>query len=307
MWKIITLIVVVVYTYFHFQENYTDTKPKPQPPPPAACDATTTITGKSHNILGSSINVRTGAGVNFERVVNKKASENTRNTAYVSINDTLTVYEECTKGDWSWVRVTDPEHLGHSYRGWVSSQFVDKGQDLGDDPYARKISSTAIPPFTAENFPTYSVKYRSRLSEMDNFRRKAAEMAVDSGKCDYVLMSALSDSRSTINHLKFWVDCKNESRIYLDEFEIKNKTPARTQKESSWDKRDAIMACWDMIEERTISHKVKRTSSYKAPTTHNVVISVDFDALNAYGVKIPYAAKCYFPPNEAGTIEVRSR
>jgi len=49
------------------------------------------------------------------------------------------------------------------------------------------------------------------------------------------------------------------------------------------------------------------TSFYKAPATHNVVLNMDFDARNAFGVEIPYTAKCHFTPGEVGSIEIHPR
>ena len=64
-------------------------------------------------------------------------------------------------------------------------------------------------------------------------------MAVDSGKCDFIEIAELSDSKSTLKHLHFWVDCGNGERIRLDEFEIKAKGSVLTQKEKAWDEASA--------------------------------------------------------------------
>lgn len=280
---------------------------------PPACDATTIITGKKYNVLGSGINIRNGAGANFDKIINQKATSIMKTTHYISIDDTTTIFEECTKNNWSWVRVIDPDWLKNSHRGWVASKFIDKGQDIGGDKYARKISSSALSPYTIQGYPKTIKKYGSRIGEIETFRRKAAEMAVDSGKCDYVLMSELSDSKSSLNHLNFWVDCKNKQRIYLDEFQIKKSSSVLTQKEKSWDEKSALIACKNAIKDRALIpsevdiHTILGTSFYKAPITYNVVLQMDFDAKNALGVEIPYTAKCHFAPGEVGSIDIHSR
>jgi len=281
--------------------------------PPSACDSSTVITGKKYNVLGSGIIVRKGPGTNYDKIINQKATSILKTTQYISIDDTTTIYEECTKDGWSWIRVIDPDWLQNSHRGWVASKFIDKGQDIGGDKYARKISSSALSPYTIQGYPKTIKKYGTRIGEIETLRRKAAEMAVDSGKCDYVLISELSDSKSSLNHLHFWVDCKNKQRIYLDEFQIIKGSAVLTQQEKSWDKQSALIACQKAIKDRALIpsevdiHTILGTSFYEAPVTHNVVLNMDFDAKNALGTEIPYTAKCHFAPGEVGSIEIHPK
>jgi len=89
--------------------------------------------------------------------------------------------------------------------------------------YEPLISSFTLNPYTIEaGFPNLVEEYDSRMEEIYNYRRKAAEIALNGGHCDYVNYSEISDS-STIDSLVFWVDCDNGARIYLTEFEIDDK------------------------------------------------------------------------------------
>jgi len=281
--------------------------------PPSDCDGTTEIIGKKLGVIGSGIAIRSGPGTNFDNIINQKATSIMKTTQYISIDDTTTVFEECTKGDWSWVRVLEPDWLQDSHRGWVESKHLDKGQDIGDDKYARKISSSALSPYTEQGYPKTVSKYGSRLKEIETLRRKAAEMALDSGKCDFVLTSELSDSKSDLQNLNFWVDCKNGERVYLNEFQISKNSPILTQQEKSWTQESAMYACREAIKARALIpsevdiHAILGTSFYKAPTTHNVVLRMDFDAVNAFGKSIPYTATCHFAPGEVGEIEIQAR
>jgi len=138
-------------------------------------------------------------------------------------------------------------------------------------------------------------------------------MAVDSGKCDQAQIVELSDSKSTLQRLYFWVDCRNGERIYLDEFQIAAGATVKTQKEKAWTRSDAMNACSKAIKDRSLLpseldiHVILGTEFYQAPTTHNMVLHMDFDAKNAFGVKIPYTGTCYFPPGEVGSIEIQPR
>jgi hypothetical protein len=281
--------------------------------PPKACDGADQITGQQLKVVGDIVEIRTGPGKSHDAVINQKASRILETTIYAAIGDTTTVYEECVLGEWSWIRVTDPDYLSDSHRGWIPTSSLDKGQDLGGDPYARTISSYALTPYTKAQYPKTVQQYGSRLPEIEKMRRKAAEMAVDSGKCDQVQMVELSDSKSTLDHLHFWVDCRNGERIYLDEHQIAAGSPVKTQKEKAWTKDAALQACSQAIKDRALLpsevdiHVILGTEFYQAPTTHNMVLRMNFDAKNAFGAELPYTATCHFPPGEIGTIEISHR
>ena len=178
--------------------------------------------------------------------------------------------------------------------------------------YEERIQSYALLPYTEQGYPKTVREFRSRLPEIERYRRKIAEIALDSGKCDKVEMSELSTD-SSIRSLKFWVDCTNGQRIYLTEREIDSKTAPLTQEDKSWSRKDATKACQNAILDRALipgTVKIRSltgTRFYKAPLTHNVVMEVNFDAENAFGTKIPYSATCHFEPGKVGTIDIKMR
>ena len=88
------------------------------------CGASSTRTGKTYKVDGSDINVRTGPGISYDKIINQKASSILKKNIYVTIDNTVTVLEECTEGEWSKIRVTDPDWLSNSHRGWILSKFL---------------------------------------------------------------------------------------------------------------------------------------------------------------------------------------
>ena len=187
--------------------------------PPSDCNANTDITGEKLNVLGNEIFIREGPGSQHAKIVNEKATRALGKTHYISIDDTVTVYEECVKGDWSWIRVTTPDWLQDSHRGWVESKNLDKGQVLPGDSTARLVSKGALHPYTREHYPDTFAKYGSRINDIERYRKKAALKAASSPTCDFVTTSELS-GRSTIGNLQFWADCKNGTRIRFSEDEL---------------------------------------------------------------------------------------
>lgn len=89
-----------------------------------SCGSGSKKTGKSYKINGSEINVRKGPGTNFKKIINKKASDIFKTTHYITVDNSVTVFEECSKGKWSKIRVTKPDYLSQSHRGWVASKFL---------------------------------------------------------------------------------------------------------------------------------------------------------------------------------------
>lgn len=277
---------------------------------PPACDKTTTRTGRVRTLDADSVNVRSGPGTDYPKLVNKKASAALKGTHYITVDSSTVLFEECTKDGWSWIRVTEPDWLRESHRGWISSQFF---STVEDDSVKSKIAKAALAPYTKESYPKTIKQFGSRLEEIEQFRATLAEKAIESGKCDYVYMSELSNNRSTLNKLVFWVDCRNGERIYMTEEQLKAGDSAMTEKERAWDKTEATRACRQGIIDRALLpskvdiHTILGTSVSESDITHNVVVSMDFDAMNAMGVELPYTAKCYFEPGRLGNIELYRR
>lgn len=178
--------------------------------------------------------------------------------------------------------------------------------------YVNRIRPYAIDKYTSAQYPKTVAKYRSRLAEIEKLRRTAAERAIDSGKCDYVENVQLSDE-STLRSLKFFIDCANEKRIYLTDAELKSDGAVRTQDEKAWDEGKAIVACRQMVKGNAAIpssvdfHSFTGTSASTAKTLGNVEVLLDFDAKNAFGAEIGYTARCIFPPQRKGSIEISLR
>lgn len=184
---------------------------------------------------------------------------------------------------------------------------------VNTDKYAGKIEADALLPYTAKGgFEKTIRKYKPRLKEITTYRRQAAEKAIDSGKCDSVIASELSD-KSTLKNLNFWVDCNNGERIYLDENQLKNGGEVITQQELAVSKSDAMKACEKAIKSDSPFpssvdiHHLSGVSYYEAPTTHNVTLEIDFDAKNVLGNEVPQKAICNFPIGEDWSIKIEPR
>ena len=89
-----------------------------------SCGKESIRTGQTLKGTGSEILLRTGPSEKFEKIINQKASSLVGKTWFISIDKSVTVYEECTQSGWSKIRVTEPEWLRESHRGWVPSKAL---------------------------------------------------------------------------------------------------------------------------------------------------------------------------------------
>ena len=178
-----------------------------------------------------------------------------------------------------------------------------------------EIPDYALTPYTQDQYPKLFAAYGSRIDDVESLRRAAAEKAAASPTCDRVEIVGLSQERSSLSDLNFFVDCANSTRFRFSETELASvSSPALSESQKAWSESDARSACEDLIRRSaTIPTTVKihsflGTSVFKAPSTGNLVVTSDFDAKNAFGTEIGYQAKCYFKPGIAtGTVEIQQR
>lgn len=199
----------------------------------------------------------------------------------------------------------------------MASQLAEKNQydfeaEFSRSPYKDKIEKSSLRPYSEGGYPKTVKEFKARLNEVEMYRLKAAEKALASGKCDYVQISELS-TKSTLSNLMFFVDCSNGQRVRLTEREMDTDAKVLTQSDKAWSKELAIVACKAGIKDRvnypsTVKyHDILGLSYYKGIGTDNVVINLDFDAKNAFGLELEYTARCIFPPGEDGEIVITSK
>lgn len=177
-----------------------------------------------------------------------------------------------------------------------------------------EIADYALSPYTADQYPKLFAAFGGRIKDVERLRRIAAEKAAESPTCDRVEIVELSQGRSSLSDLNYFVDCANTTRFRFSEAELASARPAASESQKAWDEGEARSACADLIRQSaTIPtsvrvHSFLGTSVYKAPSTGNVVVTSDFNAKNAFGTEIGYRAKCYFEPGIAtGKIEISQR
>lgn len=181
--------------------------------------------------------------------------------------------------------------------------------------YAAKIRDYALSPYTKDTYPKTVAKFGSQLPEIEKLRRRAAEMAIDSGKCDSVELVEVSD-KATRKEPIFFIDCTNEQRIYLKKSEILAQKPVLTQQERAVPEDQALDMCeraarsktrHDLIPSSLDFHRIMGQSVRTVPQNGNVVVRLEFDGKNAFNAEYELAAHCIITPDRTLEINVGSK
>ncbi len=99
------------------------------------------------NIIGEGIVIRTGAGENFDKLINKKATEMLNETHYCTVDYTCKVIVEDTHDGWSKIRIVSPSHLSDSHRGWIPSNVI----DCEERDYSQKLDTASYEIITTQH------------------------------------------------------------------------------------------------------------------------------------------------------------
>lgn len=94
------------------------------------------------DIKGEEIPLRVGAGENFDKLINKKATEMLNETQYATVDYSVKVIVEEEKGDWSKIKVVEPEHLSASHIGWIPTKNIIKKSKANEQAKLEKLETS---------------------------------------------------------------------------------------------------------------------------------------------------------------------
>ncbi len=96
-------------------------------------------------------------------------------------------------------------------------ESIKNQQHIKDNP--SKYSPFAIPPYTDNKRPPVVEIFKSRLPEIERYRREAAEVVLARGDCGRVEGTELN-IKSKQDNLNFFVECSSGKQVYLSEKEL---------------------------------------------------------------------------------------
>lgn len=87
-----------------------------------------------YGIKGENIVIRNGPGENYEKLINEKASEALGKTDYITVDYSVKIIIQETNGDWSKIKVVDPDWLSNTHIGWIPTKciLIANAEDKGE-------------------------------------------------------------------------------------------------------------------------------------------------------------------------------
>lgn len=168
-------------------------------------------------------------------------------------------------------------------------------------------------PYEKSGFPKLAKKLGSSWARIQSLREAAAFKALESGRCDYVELSEVSDARTTKENIAVFVDCRNRERFYIAETDVAANGSAVAQSTKTIGRAQAIEACAQAARQAATypslvdAHTWAGASFTSDKTTGAARVLLDFEATNALGVELPYRANCLYPADAAPELSITAR
>lgn len=186
-----------------------------------------------------------------------------------------------------------PESSEEKIPQWVLDPYVDNSVIIGSD--------------TTD--PTFNV-FKDKIDEVNRQRSEAAHKAINSGKCKQVLDVLFMRRESTVNNLKFIVDCNDSQRLELTSKDLASGAQLKTNSEKSLPKSQAMSQCKSMIADglpdpSLIKYDELLGSAYhSSPGTGGVRMVLDFEVKAGADKTERYRAVCVFDSSGSSDISI---
>ncbi|MFN3310114.1 MAG: hypothetical protein ACK40R_00210 [Thermomonas sp.] len=170
-----------------------------------------------------------------------------------------------------------------------------------ESEYRSRIASNVFDEYTQNDYPKLykTVGGNDLTARIQRLREAAARRALDSGICDRVELADISQS-STRQMLSAFVDCSNRERFYVSERDIETSAVVVANSELVMPRGAAIIACSKAARSLAtfpslFDAKIWSGARYRSNTTSGgALVELDFTAVNALGISLPYKAECTF-------------
>jgi hypothetical protein len=247
--------------------------------------------------------VRTGPGAKFPKIINQKATAIFGETHYITLDNSVTVKENCRSNGWSQVEVVDPNYFSASHRGWIETKALRQQQ----------VSADGKRVFTEEDFIWDKVTrpYKDIIVKGVNkiYRENSRCSEIDPTSAD------MSRNRGTKENPVFFVTCgsdvTNVFNAYFSKSDVEGDKVFSAAKHI--EKTKAIDGC-EQYAKGNASHpstvdfsRVLDVSVLEHPNGRTTVNS-SFTAKNSFGLELKYNIRCLLDANgliEGNIVEAR--
>ncbi len=262
---------------------------------PEPCGSASIKSKQTLRVNGSDVVLRSAPNSKSEKLINQKASQILKTIHYLTIDNTVTVVEECTQGKWSRVHVKEPDWLQESHIGWVQSSSL-RGQ---------KKDSSGIVEFTEADFiwdKNTSPHKKTIVAGVNKVHRENSRCkTIDPGT------AYISSSKGSPSDPVFYVTCGTGANVFnafFSKSEVSRGTMLAASKHI--DRSRAINLCESYAQSKAIhpstfsfSH-VMDLSVNEHPNGRTTVTS-SFIAKNSFNLGLKHNIRCLL--DTSGLIE----
>ncbi|MGW7232871.1 hypothetical protein ACWGIE_06715 [Pseudomonas fulva] len=207
-------------------------------------------------------------------------------------------------------------------REWIcaGALLILAGCGAGDsDPKTASGSSGIIDEWILADYPDNSIvigsdksdpsygKLRDVIPRVNKEKNEAAHLVA--AKCKHVVNVLFLRRESTIEELKFIVDCEGGERYELTSSDLAKGGGVKSNSDKSIGRPEAIQRCKNLVSgkrltDRSLSfHELSDSSYYKAPNG-NVRLVLGFDEESIDGAKKNWRAACTFDTAWKGDVTI---
>lgn len=259
------------------------------------CGAGTVKSGKTFKVNGDENVLRESPNDSGHKLINEKATSILKKTMYLTIDNSTTVLEECTKGEWSKVRVLEPDWLRATHIGWVKASVLRKP----------KVDGAGREEFTEADFSwdeKTSPYKKVIIAGVNKVHR-------ENSRCKKIdpASAYISSSKGTPSDPVFFVTCGSGSDVFnafFSKSEVEGGKTLAAAKHIS--KERAIALCEAYVKSQATHPSTVDVSRFMdlAVSNHangNTQVTTTFTAKNSFGLELKHNVRCLL--NAGGFIE----
>lgn len=259
------------------------------------CGAGTVKSGKTFKVNGDENILRASPSDSGQKLVNEKATAILKKTMYLTIDNSTTVLEECTKGEWSKVKVLEPDWLRATHIGWVKASVLRKP----------KVDGAGRVEFTEADFSwdkKTSPYKKIIVAGVNKVHRENARCKKIDPASAYI-----SSSKGTPSNPVFFVTCGSGADIFNAFFSKSDVEGGKTLAAAKHiSKEQAVNLCESYVKSQASHPSTVDFSRFMdlAVSNHangNTQVTTSFTAKNSFGLELKHNVRCLL--NAGGFIE----
>jgi len=176
--------------------------------------------------------------------------------------------------------------------GWIMEDYPDNSIIIGSD----------------KSDPTYG-KYKDIIPKVNHEKNDAAMLAAK--KCSHVVSVLFMRRESSLDNLRFMVDCESGERYEITSSDIAGGGAVRASSEKAIGKTEAIERCKALVANKYPNknllsfHDILDSNYYRAPNG-NVRLLLGFRETSVAGLKSDRRASCIFDTDWKGEVVIKS-